>query len=104
MVMKILHCVYERINIIKFIFYLPALTLKWNVKEFIWWLKIHRIQRPLGSVFNVIARLRKTTISFVMSIRPSVRPYVTTLPLSGDFDEIWYFNIFRKSVKKNSFD
>jgi len=33
------------------------------------WLKILRIQKPPPSVLNVIARLQKTTINFVMSVR-----------------------------------
>jgi hypothetical protein len=43
--------------------------------------------------------LRKATVSYAMSVRPSLCPHETTwLPSSTDFHEIWYLNIFRKSV------
>jgi len=47
---------------------------------------------------GALAKLRKTTISFVMSIRPSVR----TEQLGShwtDFHDILYLGIFRKSVE-----
>ena len=56
---------------------------------------------PFAGAF---AKLRKTNISFIMSVcpsvRPSVRPHGTTrLPLT-ELREIWYLSIFRKSVKE----
>ena len=52
--------------------------------------------------FGSLAKLRKATISFVASVRLSVRvkqrgSYWT------DFHEIWYFSIFRKSNPKIKF-
>ena len=48
---------------------------------------------------SAFANLRKATISFVMSVRPSVR--IEQLGCHWtDFLEIWYLSIFRKSVEK----
>jgi hypothetical protein len=52
---------------------------------------------------GVFAKMRKATISFVMSTRPSGRPYVRMEQLDShwtDFHEIWYLSIFRESVEK----
>jgi len=57
---------------------------------------------------GVFEKLRKATVSFLMSVCPSVRPsfrppnrpHGTTLLLWTDFLEIWYLSIFRKSVEK----
>jgi hypothetical protein len=52
---------------------------------------------------GAFAKLRKTTISFVMPFRPSVRPSVRMEQLGShwtDFYEIWYVNIFRCTVQK----
>jgi hypothetical protein len=48
---------------------------------------------------DAFVKLRKATIGFVMSVRPSIRmeqlgSYWT------DFHEIWYLIIFRKHVEK----
>ena len=45
---------------------------------------------------GAFAKLRKATISFVMSVRPYE---ITRFPLT-DFDEIWYWKLFWKSVEK----
>jgi hypothetical protein len=44
-------------------------------------------------------KLRKVTISFAMSVRPSVRMEQLGYHWT-DFHEIWYLRIFRKSVEK----
>ena len=44
-------------------------------------------------------KLRKATISFVMSVRPSVRMEQLDSHWT-DFDEFWYFRFFLKSVEK----
>ena len=53
---------------------------------------------------SMIAKFRKATVSFVMSVRPPVRLFVRpsfrTKQLGShwmDFHEIWYLSIFRKS-------
>jgi hypothetical protein len=43
------------------------------------------------------ARLRKATVSLVMSVRP---PRTHLFPLGRIFHEIWYVKIFRESVRK----
>jgi hypothetical protein len=45
----------------------------------------------------LFAKLRKATISFVVSFRPSAW---NSSALWSDFLEIWYLNMFRKSVEK----
>jgi hypothetical protein len=54
---------------------------------------------------GAFAKLRKATISFIMSVRPSVRLSCSSELLLGshwtDFHEILYFNIFRKSVENS---
>jgi len=45
------------------------------------------------------AKLRKATISFAMSFRPSVR-MERLGSHDKDFHEIWYLKIFRKSVER----
>jgi hypothetical protein len=55
-------------------------------------------------LLDEFAKLRKATITFVMSVclsvSTSVRPHGTTrLPLHG-FYEVWHLRIFRKSVEK----
>jgi hypothetical protein len=58
---------------------------------------IKRVARLLGA----FAKLRKATISFVMSVRPSAR-----MEQLGshwiDFHEIWYLSNTRNSVEKYS--
>jgi len=68
----------------------------------------HAQGRPYPSLLGAFVKLRKATVSFLMSICPSVRLYNPPSDLSWkklgshwtDFHEIWYFSIFRKSVKK----
>jgi hypothetical protein len=51
--------------------------------------------------FGAIAKLRKETIRFVISVCRSVRLSIRTEQLCScwiDFHEIWYLNIFRNSV------
>jgi hypothetical protein len=56
-----------------------------------------------GVVLCAFANLRKATMSFVLSVGLTVRPPART-GQNGchwtDFHEIWYSNIFRKSVEK----
>jgi hypothetical protein len=55
------------------------------------------------SVLGALAKLRKATISFIMSIRLSARPSFRTEQLGShwtNFHVIRYLNIFRKSVEK----
>jgi len=49
---------------------------------------------------GAFAKLRKATISFVMSVCPSVRKEQLGSRWT-DFHEILYFSIVRKSVKKS---
>jgi hypothetical protein len=44
-------------------------------------------------------KLRRATISFAMSVRPSVHMEQIGSHWT-DFHEIWYLNIFRKTVEK----
>jgi hypothetical protein len=56
----------------------------------------------VATILCVFAKLRKTTISFVMYVCPSVRLSVR-MELGSyrtDCHEIWYPSIFRKSVQK----
>jgi hypothetical protein len=53
-------------------------------------------------LLRVCAKLRKTTVIFAMSVRPSVR----LLQLGShwtDFHEIWYVNIFENLLRKVKF-
>ena len=62
----------------------------------------HILSRPFLGAF---AKSRLATISFVMSVNPSVRPSVLTVPLgshSTNFHEIWYLRIFSKICRENS--
>jgi hypothetical protein len=62
-------------------------------------LHCHGTETHCCSFLGVFARLRKATISFVVSFHPSLR----TEQLGShwtDFHEIWYLNIFEKSVQK----
>ena len=54
-------------------------------------------------ILGAFARLRKATISFVMSVCLSLRPSVHMEQLGShwtDFDETWYLSFLRKSVEK----
>jgi len=48
------------------------------------------------------SKLQKTTVNFVMSVRPFVRMEKLAAHWT-EFYEIWYFSIFLKSVKKIEF-
>jgi hypothetical protein len=48
---------------------------------------------------GAFAKLRKATISFVISVRPSVRMERLGSPWT-DFREVWYLRIFRKSAEQ----
>jgi hypothetical protein len=47
-------------------------------------------------IFRPFAKLRKASISFVLSVCPSVCSHWT------DFHEIWHFSIFSKNCRENS--
>ena len=52
---------------------------------------------------DAFTELRKAAISFVMSVRPSIRPSVSTEQLNShwtNFHEFSYLSVFRKSVEK----
>jgi len=54
---------------------------------------------------GAFTKLRKATLSFIMSVCLSFRPSVFMEQLSShwtNFNEIWYCNIFQKSLEKNS--
>jgi len=57
------------------------------------------VQQILGA----FAELRKAFINFVMSVCLSVRPYEQLGSHWADFNELLFFNIFRKSVEKIQF-
>jgi len=50
----------------------------------------------------VSAKLRKATISFVMSVRPYVRPHEQPGSHGKDFHEMLYSKIFLKICPENS--
>jgi hypothetical protein len=55
---------------------------------------------------GAFAELQRETISFVMSVCPSIRPLIRMEQLVShwtNFHEIWYLSILRKSIKKLSF-
>jgi hypothetical protein len=49
---------------------------------------------------TLLAKFRKSTISFVMSVRPSVHMELGSH--RTDFYEIWHFRIFKKICRENS--
>jgi hypothetical protein len=58
----------------------------------------------IKDILGAFSKLRKATISFVMSVHPSIRPSFrshgsTQLPLKG-FSLKWHLSIFRNAVKK----
>ena len=62
--------------------------------------KIHDVK--VNVILSAFAKLRKATISFVMSVCPSICPSVC-MELgshSTDFHKILYFRIFRKYFEK----
>jgi hypothetical protein len=59
--------------------------------------------RVLKSFLGTFEKLRKATISFLMSVRQSVCLFVRVETLGCHcmhFFEIWYLRLFRKSVEK----
>jgi hypothetical protein len=56
----------------------------------------------LAKLLSAFAKLRKATISFVISFCPSVRREQIGCQRK-DFHKIWYLSIFRKSAGKNEF-
>ena len=66
--------------------------------------RIHRYvsppTRPPFRSVRGIAKMRKATVSCIVSIRLSDCPHWTTRSHGADFHEIRYLNIFRKSVEK----
>jgi len=62
----------------------------------------HRHLVCVAQLFGAFALL-KATLSFVLSVRPSVRPSVHMEQLDShwtDFLEIWYLSIFRQYLEK----
>jgi len=62
--------------------------------------------RKYGWLLGALAKLRKVTISFVISVRLSVRLSVRMEQLCfhwANFNDILYWGIFRKSAKKFDF-
>jgi len=60
------------------------------------------LQRRKYTTFRTRRKFEIKTISFVTSVRPSVRPSVS-MELGShwtDFHEIWHLRVFRKSVEK----
>jgi hypothetical protein len=55
------------------------------------------------SIFGAFAKLRKASISFGISVRPSVRVEKLGSNLT-DFRKILYLNIFRKTFEKIQFN
>ena len=56
------------------------------------------------SILGAFAKLRKVTVSFVMSVCPSMSFRMEQLGFHWtDFQKIWNFNIFRKYVEKIHF-
>jgi hypothetical protein len=56
-----------------------------------------------GLFLSAFAKLRKATISFVMVVCLSIRPFVRMEQLVShwmDFHEIWYLKIYRKYFEK----
>jgi len=77
------------------------------------WLKYRQVSCTLSATFirysfkskplDGFVKFRKATISFVMSLRPSIRLSARKEQLGSqwtDFHEIWYLRICRKSVEK----
>jgi hypothetical protein len=76
----------------------PTDWFSWNLAWTLCYLKPIR-----HSILGAIAKLRKATMGFVMSLNPSIRLSVRTVKLGShwtDLHEIWYLGIFRKSVEK----
>ena len=71
--MKILHCVFERIKLIVFVFLFTCSSFEVKRKGIYVVVGNPSYSEASVSVLNLIARMRKTTISCVVSVRPSVR-------------------------------
>ena len=59
--------------------------------------------REFPEFLGALAKLQKATVSFVLSVSPSVRPFFRTGQFGSYqkvFHEIWYLSVFRKSVKE----
>ena len=69
------------------------------------YIKFFEFQRDFTNIFSFVcayAKLRKATISFVISVRPYVRLSVRPEQIGchwTDFHEIWYLNIFQNCVE-----
>jgi hypothetical protein len=71
-------------------------------------LQLHTLQHMSCDIWflGLFAKLWRATVSFIMSICPSIRSAIhlsasnNSTQHSMDFREIWYLSIFRKSVKK----
>jgi hypothetical protein len=72
-----------------------SLTYVWCV----WFANNYEHHFISASFLGTFAKLQKATISFVLSVRPSIR-VEQLCPYSMDFHEIWYLRIFQKSVGK----
>jgi hypothetical protein len=57
------------------------------------------LYKEIIAVLGAFAKLRKATITFVVSVCPSVRMEERGSHWK-DFSEIWYLSIFRKSVEE----
>jgi hypothetical protein len=55
---------------------------------------------------GAVAKMRKATVTFFMSLRPSVRVYFRMEGLCShltEFHEIWYLSVFRKYLEEVKF-
>ena len=59
----------------------------------------HHCCRVFPAFYGAMAKLRKSTISFVMSVQPSV--HIELYPHRTDFHEIWYLSVFSKICQEN---
>jgi len=71
-------------------------------------LYIHLLRGPARKTFlGAFPKLRRATVSFIMSVRPSVCLSVRIEQISSHWtecDEIWYLSIFSKTcMEKSSF-
>jgi hypothetical protein len=79
-----------------FTFSFLRLVVKWSISLCVFYSSC--LLRSL-TFLGAFAKLRKATVSFVMSVRLSVRMEQLGSHWT-DFHEIWYWRIFRKSVEK----
>ena len=91
--------------------YVNETIQKHSKYKYTYYQNTHTLQNPhihtpthVAYVFwGAFAKLRKATISFVMSVSSPVRPSVHMEQLGShltDFNEIWYVSSFRKCVEK----